>query len=37
MLLIHFKLTHQNIVLQEAKKHMTSKRNPELGVHAGRG
>lgn len=31
MLLIHFKLTHQNVVLQEAKKRLTSKRNPGLG------
>lgn len=41
MLLIHFKLTHQNVVLQEAKKRLTSKRNPGLGggvaAHGGSG
>lgn len=37
MLLIHFKLTHQNIVLQEAKKHLPSKRNPEVGGTRGKG
>lgn len=37
MLLIHLKLTHQNIVLQEAKKHLPSKRNPEVGGTWGKG
>lgn len=37
MLLIHFKLTHQNVVLQEAKKRLTSKRNPGLGGGGGGG
>ena len=31
MLLIHFKLTHQNVVLQEAKKHLTSRRKGREG------
>lgn len=31
MLLIHFKLTHQNTGLQEAKKHLPPKRNREAG------
>ena len=36
MLLIFLNLTHQNIVLQEAKKHLTTERNPKVKVHGER-